>query len=171
LEGYWVDVSQGFKLVKSKTSQTPTYPDNTAAYVEAGKTSYSMYLGAGKTYYFRICAYRGSSCESYSNTVTVTTPLKEVEKPTSGPVTLSITGSVASWTYDGTAPHGFKLVISQAPGVPSYGSALKTNFTGSPHEINYLDPGTYNVRVCKYTASDYEGGCMNYSNQVTHIVP
>lgn len=167
-----VDTSQGFKLVKSKTSKTPTYPDNTAAYVEAGKTSYNLYLGDGKTYYFRICAYRGNTCESYSNTVTVTTPVKEVEKPTSGPVTLTLTGNVASWSNAGsTAPHGYKLVISEAPDVPSYGNANSTKYTSSPHTIDYLDPGTYIVRVCKYTASDYEGGCMDYSNQVSFTTP
>lgn len=166
-----VDVSQGYKLVKSKTSQTPTYPENSAAYIGAGKTSYNLYLGDGKTYYYRICAYRGDSCVSYSNTVTLTTPVKTVEKPTSGAVTLSISGTTASWTYEGTAPHGFKLVISQAPTTPAYGSAFKQNYTGSPHEINYLDSGTYNVRVCKYTASDYEGGCMDYSNQVQIVIP
>jgi ferric-dicitrate binding protein FerR (iron transport regulator) len=166
-----VNTSQGFKLVRSKSSQTPTYPENSIAYVEAGKTSYNLYVGDGKTYYYRICAYRGDSCVSYSNTVTLTTPVKEVEKPTSGVVTLAISGTTASWTFGGTAPHGFKLVISQAPSTPSYGSALKTNYTGSPHEINYLGTGTYNVRVCKYTASDFEGGCMDYSNQVQITVP
>ena len=166
-----VDTSQGFKLVKSKSSQTPTYPENSTAYIEATKTSYSLYLGDGKTYSYRLCAYRGDSCVSYSNTVTLTTPIKAVEKPTSGAVTLAISGTTASWTYAGTAPHGFKLVISQSPSTPSYGSALKTNYTEGPHEINYLDPGTYNVRVCKYTASDFEGGCMDYSNQVQITVP
>jgi hypothetical protein len=165
-----VDTSKGFKLVKSKSSQTPTYPENSAAYIEAGKSSYNLYLGDGKTYYYRICAYRGDSCDSYSNTVTVTTPVKEVEKPVSGVVTLALNGNVASWTSTGTAPPGFKLVISQGS-VPSYGNAMKTKYTGSPHTIDYLDAGTYNIRVCKYTASDFEGGCMDYSNQVELVVP
>ncbi|MDQ3093684.1 MAG: FecR family protein [bacterium] len=166
-----VDTSQGYKLVKSKSTKTPVYPGDNAAYIEAGKSSYSLFLGDGKTYYFRICAYRGDSCVSYSNAVTITTPVKEVEPVVSGAVTLSLAGNVANWTFAGTAPHGFKLVLSQAPDTPSYGNANKTFYTGSPYTIEGLDSGTYNVRVCKYTASDVSGGCTDYSNQVQLVVP
>lgn len=164
-----VDVSKGYKLVKSKTSQSPTYPENSAAYIESGKTSYSLYLGDGRTYYFRICAYRGDSCDSYSNTVTVTTPVKPTEQVQSGAVNLALSGNMASWTFGGTAPYGFKLVGSKTTG-PTYDNAEFKKFSeGTSTELPYgLDAGaTYYVRVCKYT----DGGCVDYSNELTYLAP
>lgn len=164
-----VDTSQGFKLVKSKTSQTPTYPTDSAAYVEAGKTSYSLYLGDGKTYYFRICAYRGSSCESYSNTVTITTPVKPKPLVETGAVNMTISGDSASWTFAGTAPYGFKLVMSTSTS-PTYQTApLKkfTNGTSTDLPDGLVSGTTYYTRVCKYT----EGDCVDYSNELTYIAP
>ena len=163
-----VDVSSGFKLVKSKTSSTPTYPNDSPAYIEAGKTSYSQTLGDGITYYFRICAYRGSTCESYSNTVTLTTPVKPEPQVVSGAVTLAITGTNASWTFAGTAPNGFKLVMNTA-GQPTYPNDSKQyvngTSTGLPGDL--VSGTTYFVKVCKYTGS----GCTDYSNEVTYIAP
>jgi hypothetical protein len=164
-----VDTSQGYKLVKSKTSQTPTYPENSAAYIEAGKTSYNLYLGDGKTYYFRICAYRGSSCESYSNTVTITTPVKPKDPVVLGGVTLSLSGTTASWTFGGTAPYGFKLVLDPSPS-PTYPGAEKKVFSsGTSSSLpDGLASGTkYYIRVCKYD----DGNCVDYSNQLEYTAP
>lgn len=72
-----VDTSKGYKLVRSETSATPTYPSDKAVFIEAGKTSYKLFLGDGKTYYYRLCAYRGNTCDSYSNVVKVTTIKKD----------------------------------------------------------------------------------------------
>jgi hypothetical protein len=165
-----IDTSKGYKLVKSKSSQTPTYPNDSAAFIEASKSSYSLYLGDGKTYYFRICAYRDDACESYSNAVTVTTPVKQKEQIVTGSVTLNaISGGEASWNFNGTAPYGFKLVINST-GNPTYPSTFNKFSDGQtapiPDGLNAGD--TYYARVCKYS---YDGSCVDYSNEVNFIAP
>lgn len=165
-----VDVSKGFKLVGSKKTSTPTYPDNSIAYIEAGKTSYSHYAGDGNTINYRLCAYRDGSCESYSNVVTVTTTAKSKPVVEAGAVNASLAGNVVSWTFAGTAPNGFKIVIGTSTG-PTYDNNIKKLYTADttismPDE--YLTSGTtYYVKVCKYT----DGGCQDYSNEVTYVKP
>lgn len=166
-----IDVSNGYKLVKSSKSNLPTYPDNSTAFIEAGKTSYSLKLGDGVTYYFRLCAYRSStkSCDSYSNTITLTTPKKPIESVVLGGIMLSLAGSTASWTIGGTAPYGYKVVVVGSPTQPTYPEHSKkfTEITSVDLSNFALDPGTYNVRVCKYTGD----GCVDYSNQISYIIP
>ncbi len=160
-----VNTSQGFKLVKSKQSTTPTYPDDHASYIEAGKTSYSLKVGDGVTYHYRICAYRGDSCDSYSNTVTVTTAVKPKPVVEAGAVTLSLAGNKINWTFAGTAPYGFKVVISQTTG-PVYPDHSKIYTENTSVKLpSDLPAGTHYVRVCKYT----DGGCQDYSNEITYI--
>lgn len=164
-----VDVSSGYKLVRSKSSQTPTYPDNSVAYIEAGKSSYSLFVGDGLTYYYRICAYRGSGCVSYSNAVQVATAKKEKPQVQPGPLTLTISATTASWTVGGTAPYGFKLVMSVAPN-PTYPGAEYKKYVESTSTSMFseiTDGTTYYVRVCKYTGD----GCTDYSNQVEYVKP
>lgn len=182
-EGYYVkfswsvkgvDAAQGFKLVASKDSQTPTYPENSATFIDAGKSSYKHFVGDGKTYHYRLCAYRGGSCDSYSNTVTAATDKKEEKQKEveSGAVTLVKESDGFSWTFEGTAPKGFKLLIhtSSNPTLESSFKAFHTNDQKHKFaEINGLDDGvTYYVKVCKYR---YDGGCQDYSNEVTFEKP
>jgi hypothetical protein len=163
-----VDVSNGFKLVRSKTSKTPTYPENSVVYIEAGKKSYTLFDGDGNTYYYRLCAYREGKCSSYSNAVSVGTKKKEKPVVESGAVNLSISGSTLSWTFAGTAPYGFKVVVGTASN-PTYESNIKKLYTDglSVDLAGELDAGTYYVRVCKYT----DGGCQDYSNEVMYTKP
>jgi predicted phosphoribosyltransferase len=162
-----VDTSKGYKLVRSSKTTSPTYPDNSVAYIEAGKTSYTLYVGDDTTYHYRLCAYREKTCDSYSNAVSVAT-LKKVKEPVvAGDVTLAATGNVLSWTFAGTAPYGFKVVVGTASN-PSYGDNFKKYFTESTgYELPPSDftPGTtYYVKVCKYS----DAGCTDYSNEVTY---
>lgn len=161
-----VDTSKGFKLVRSKKTTTPTYPDNTVAYIDAGKTSYTLYVGEDTTYNYRICAYRGSSCDSYSNIVTVTTLKKVQETLQPGAVTLSLNGDILNWTIQGTAPFGYKVVVGTSSG-PTYDNNYKKYFTESTtYDLTngYLTDGTtYYVKVCKYL-----DGCTDYSNEIVY---
>ena len=163
-----VDTSKGFKLVKSSSNKNPTYPENYAAYIESGKTSYNLYLGDSKTYYFRLCAYRGDSCDSYSNTVTITTPTKAESPKGDGAITLSLNGSLASWSYTGSEPYGYKLVVNTT-GSPTYPESTWKYVTEATSSTlpDGLVPGTkYFVRVCKYY-----GSCSVYSNELTYTAP
>lgn len=162
-----VDTAKGFKLVRSSKTTTPTYPDNSVAYIDAGKTSYTLFVGDDTTYHYRICAYREKTCESYSNTVSIATQKKVKAAVEPGAVTLALNGASLSWTIQGTAPHGYKVVVGTSTD-PSYGNNYKKYFT----EQTYYDlpagdftPGTpYYVKVCKYSDS----GCTDYSNEVVY---
>jgi ferric-dicitrate binding protein FerR (iron transport regulator) len=163
-------VSKGFKIVKS-LSANPTYPGSESQFVDASARSFTWKIKDGKTYHFRICTYHGTSgCSVYSNNITVTAPYITEEQPEqpSGSLTLSHTGgNDVSWVLNGSAPYGFKLVWSNSVNPTYPGSSAtfydKTSTTGSITN----DPGTYYVRICMY----YDGGCKNYSNQVTVTLP
>ncbi len=163
-----LDVSKGFKLLKSKTAPNPTYPDGALTFIDGSKRSYSLSVQDGKTYYFRICQYTGSACAVYSNNVTITAPT-----PTGvTSITLNANQSTkkVSWSVNGYSPLGFKVVWSKTSG-PTYplrGTDQYQYFdVPSTTTSNVLDPfdgaGTYYVRVCEYKG----GACGVYSNQVT----
>lgn len=61
----------GYKLVWSKDSSTPSYPGDNPIYYGAGDTSGSIGASSGGTYYARVCMYTGDGCINYSNTVTL----------------------------------------------------------------------------------------------------
>lgn len=169
-----VTTNDGFKIVKG-TSSTPTYGSDESNYIgDSNARSATWNIADGGTYHFRICAYRASAgnCEAYSNAVQVTAPNNPPEAVQAGTVSLSINLGQAGWTFTGTAPHGFKLVMSTSPN-PVYPA----------HSVQYINPGTtsiempdksagtYYVRICKYTASpSVAGGCTDYSNEVTYTV-
>jgi len=167
-----VDTSKGFKLVRSASTKTPVYPGDSAQFISSSAArSTSLDLDGGKTYYFRVCAYRGDSCDSYSNTVTLTTPPKESgggSTITPGAVTLNISGSTLSWTLAGTAPNGFKVVVSKTQN-PTYPENYKHYTSATSYDLAgaSLESGLNYVRVCKYTGD----GCTDYSNQVTYTKP
>lgn len=165
-----VDTSKGFKVVYSTKTTTPVYPGNDYAYIESSTArSATVKPESGKTYYFRVCAYRGESCDTYSNTVTLVIPAKTVaaeEQIVPGALALTVSGSTASWTVGGTAPKGFKVVASTTKAAPEYptdGYKVYTQET-SVDLKTILGSGTWSVRVCKYTGS----GCTDYSNTIVY---
>lgn len=159
---------KGFKVVKS-LSANPSYGKDDAVYVsKSTSTSYAWTIQNGKTYHFRVCIYTGDGCSIYSNDVTVTAPLVSEAEPSG---TLSLTagsGKTVSWTMDGTAPKGFKLVWSTTT-APVYPGSSYNYYSDQATRSGTVDadPGTYYVRVCMYTGS----GCTNYSNEITVTIP
>ena len=169
-----VSAPDGFKLVRAKGDTTPTYGEDTSVYIGAGKTSYFLNLTDGKTYYFRICVYKSSnsSCSTYSNAVQVTAPEFDYEDIDEGDVTLSIDGDVISWEAEGTAPHGFKILLSTEMG-PTY-PANSIKYVGAEtdeYELPDKPAGTYYVKVCKYDPDpEATEACVDYSNEVEYVV-
>lgn len=167
-----LSVTKGFKVVKG-LSANPTYGKDSASYVsDSNARSYSWTIKDGKTYHFRVCVYTGDGCSSYSNDITVAAPKvagSEGQAP-SGVLSLTSTGGKnVSWTLDGSAPSGYKLVWSKSanPVYPGsdyeyYGSESTKSGT-----IGAKEAGTYYVRVCMYNTSGSGDKCMNYSNQLT----
>lgn len=154
----------GFKLVRSKTSTSPTYGKDDASFVSgAGARSYTWEDTYGKTYNYRICVYTDGSCNTYSNTVTLTSPYVAPVPPT-GTVTLNaMNGNSATWTQTGTAPYGYRLYMSPTPGAEPSTKIYKGD--GMQHTVDTtgLTPGAYKLYVCKST---HDGMCAINSNEV-----
>ena len=176
-----VSITEGYKVVYDIKDNTPSYGENSAAYQSPEKTSTVLSVVDGNTYYIRICAYRGSGgCDSYSNTIQVTAPLKAIE---AGSVTASLASPVISWTFTGTAPWGFKVVwnTSGSPTYPASGdnagsrlvSGTSLNLDDKITAKDEYPSGTYKVRVCKYNKnlSANPNQCVDYSNEVEFEKP
>lgn len=167
-----VDTSKGFKLVRSTATQQPVYPGSEYQYIsDANTRSASWDMDASKTYYIRICAYRGDSCDSYSNTITLTTPAKSGSASgglVNGAINAKLTGTTVTWTFTGTAPNGFKVVANTtgSPVYPSENYLYLSSPSASSADITRLTlkTGLNYIRVCKYTGS----GCTDYSEQMTY---
>jgi hypothetical protein len=171
-----VSAPDGFKIVRSSKSATPTYGKDEANFIGADARSFTWTKGDGGLYTYRVCAFRPneSTCNNYSNAVKIESPEIMPEKPVSGAVTLTNSGLVFSWTAAGSAPHGFKFLVAQSPNPVYGGSNVLQKYTGDL-SIDITDKnltaGTYHARVCKYTNSSFENGCMDYSNNVTFTIP
>lgn len=166
-----LNTKQGFKVVKDTSDSTPSYGENSAVYVSDPATrSFEWKIDTGKTYYFRVCIYNEGTCANYSNAVQVAAPKIEKEKVVSGDINLSINGNKLSWSLSGgTAPYGYKVVLSGSSS-PTY-PENSIEYTGkTTSTLPDKAPGTYYVRVCKYTNGTQSQGCVDYSNQVEYIV-
>jgi len=169
-----VSSTNGFKVVRDKTDSTPSYGEDSARYISnKSARDYLWSDSDGKTYYYRVCIYRdGGTCDTYSNTVQVASPLVEKDPVVAGGITLTISGKTINWSLvGGTAPHGYKVVLSsqQNPTYPGnsiqYVSPGKTSAT-----LPEKAAGTYYVRICKYTNGTQTNACVDYSNQVTYVI-
>ena len=168
-----VSSTQGFKVVRSISDSTPTYGENDAIYVgDPGARSAKWYSDNGGTHYYRVCIYFEGTCSTYSNAVQATSPLVQKEPVVSGTINLAINGQTLSWSLGGgTAPHGYKVVLSESPS-PVY-PANSIQYIGAGTTSATLPDkaaGTYYVRVCKYTNGTQEAGCVDYSNEVEYVV-
>lgn len=167
----YLNVSQGFKIVRSETIN-PVYPGNDYQYITDPNTrSFKWPLTNGKTYYFRVCQYKGGYCGTYSNNVKVTAPTleKEIDNPVTN-ITVKFTGTnTVSWIAKGYSKNGFKVVWSKSA-YPTYPTRTVDRYkyltdpNATATELNAFDGvGDYYVRVCEYV----NGICGVYSNQIT----
>jgi len=166
-----LDIPNGFKLVKSLEAY-PTYPGDSAVWIDGTKRSYLWKILDGKTYYFRICIYQDGSCKTYSNNLKIAAKSSSSQ---TGEVngTLSLKGKLLDgrkvnlyWTLSGSAPYGFKLVKSLEPNPVYPGNDYV--YLSSPDVRSYVwdmsFPGTYHFRVCAYNGN---GACVFYSNDIS----
>lgn len=167
-----IDVSSGFKIVKS-TEINPVYPGNDYIYLsESSARSYKWAIMDGKTYYFRVCQYLGGKCGAYSNNVKVTAPVKQTTPSASGDVksiTVTSNGSEkVSWKVSGYSEMGFKIVWSKnsTPTYPTRDGDKYIYLSDPEAASTVLDAfdgsGVYYARVCEYLG----GKCGVYSNQI-----
>ncbi len=171
-----VDTSGGFKVVKS-TEPNPSYPGDSAEFVDANTRSREWALPAGKTYHIRVCRYTGSGCDSYSNNVEVMVPAGEEKvaakvnyTPVSNELVLKVTtlpGAAAlEWTKRTTDGFdGYKIVRSSTNADPSYPNDGYVEFLPDRDSQYFIDgtavPGkTYYYRVCA-REKDTQAACGN----------
>jgi len=163
---------QGFKVVRSSTDSTPTFGENDAQYVGDPLSRSRLWVSEkGGAHFYRVCIYFEGTCSNYSNVVKATSPAKVVTPVISGGVTLAINNKDISWSLTGgNAPHGYKVLLSTSP-LPVYpaDSILYSGATSA--KLPEKPPGTYYVRICKFTNGSQAEGCIDYSNQVEYIVP
>lgn len=77
--------SKGFKIVYSKSNNPPVYGTDSYYVIDNGAYRTAYLDGKpGYTYYYRICRYTGSTCDTYSNTYTFTYAGEKVTS-TTGP--------------------------------------------------------------------------------------
>ncbi|KXK26743.1 MAG: fec operon regulator FecR [candidate division WS6 bacterium OLB20] len=164
-----LDVSGGFKVLKS-TSPNPTFPANNLYYIGDGsKRHTTVQVNDGKSYYFRICRYNLNTggCDVYSNTVQVTAPDNTPVSTVSSISLSSAGGGTVNWSYSGTLQNGFKVLWSKSNSGLVYppGSGVNAHYTGGTTKtVDAFDgPGTYYIRVCEYL----NGTCGTYSNTVS----
>ncbi len=164
---------KGFKIVWSKNSK-PTYPTrdgDTSKQIDNADTDDATIddLANGKTYYFRICAYTGSACGTYSNEVKITLDDKYVSSITLSSDRTSGSEVKLTWTVSGESEDGFRVLWSKnaEPTYPlgegdhykSIDSASSTSYTVTDLD----DDDKYYFRVCE----KLDGACGVYSNQVS----
>ncbi|MCA9387107.1 FecR domain-containing protein [Candidatus Dojkabacteria bacterium] len=173
-----LDVSQGFKVVFSKSNSSPMFGvDSAKYYSDAGTRSAFIPFADGKTYHFRVCRYTGNGCDTYSNTMTITAPGTAKsgsgsEGQVSGVNSISLKstgGGNVMWAANGYSKQGFKVVWSLVSN-PTYPNRSTDKYiylsdpsSSSASVYQFDGPGTYYVRVCEYLG----GSCGAYSNQIT----
>lgn len=65
----------GFKVCRSETDTSPSYPGDAYAFVDAGSRSYTdAAVSSGHTYYYRVGIYCSDSIVAYSNAVKAVVP-------------------------------------------------------------------------------------------------
>lgn len=164
-----ITAPKGFKLVKS-LSAYPSYPGDSAVYLNPETRSYTWKILDGKAWHFRICVYEGGACGTYSN------DLKLIAKSSSAASgeaygTLALTAWVKtgrivalSWALSGNAPYGYKLIKSLESN-PTYPGDEAIYISSTDSKGSYIwdvkEAGTYHFRVCAYNGG---GGCVFYSN-------
>ncbi|MBI5071636.1 FecR domain-containing protein [Candidatus Falkowbacteria bacterium] len=170
-----ITAPKGFKLVKSLTAY-PTYPGDSAIYLNPDTKSYLWQVNDGKVWHFRICIYEGGACGTYSNDLKLTA---KSNGAASGEVygTLALTGWIKtgrmitlSWALSGNSPYGYKLVKSLEPNPVYPGNEyvyLSSPDMKGSYTWDVVDPGTYHFRVCAYNGG---GGCVFYSNDYSVTV-
>ena len=168
-----LDASGGFMIVRSKKSSAPVYGQDESIKVDHKTRSYTWKSDKEGVFWYRVCAYKDKkTCVSYSNAVEMKAVYVAPEPVVSGSVTLTgpaEDGRTISWAgFGGTAPHGFKVLISTGVN-PTYPSHAVDLVSGTSYTVKdkYLQSGVNYVRVCKYTAGSQTEKCVDYSNSVT----
>lgn len=165
----------GFKLLRSATSSSPTFGEAEATYVSS-PTASSYTWGSTKSgmYWYRVCIYHSDgTCSDYSNTVKLQVTVAEKTAPAPQKVTRGTMklwfdeSGKASWSYTGKAIYGYKLVVSKSR-YPTYPDSTSVYFSNGIQSgtVPVGQSGDYYIRICAWTNNTETEPCVDYSNQV-----
>jgi hypothetical protein len=171
--------SNGFKILYSKTNTSPKLGTDPYFFVGDNAARYAWVDGVpGTKYYYRICRFDGTKCESSSPVFTYTfpgtpPPATPAVTPTTDPAVID-TPTISNfapgvvkvdWTATGTFPSGFKVLYSKTNPLPTMSDSYVVVSDGTLRTalVNVQPGELYYFRVCKY----YNGGCVVYSPAAT----
>ena len=172
------DTISGYKVVRSETSSTPTYPDDWWVYLSDTNTlSYTdTSVEAGHKYYYRIGAYSSSTgVVKYTNSVYLTIPTSTNNNDTSFELNgySQNNGIHLEWnqypysaqTSTGTID-GYKVVRSQTTSQPTYPDNYLVYLSGY-NTTDYIDTSVSTDTSYYYRIGAYKNGSVvAYTNYV-----
>jgi len=164
---------QGFKLCRSETNPSPSYPGDWWKYIdgEGARSVTDTSVQPGRTYYYRLAVYDQGNVLGYSNSVQVTVPGQPQELSISLSAVLDGGKVVLSWVVSGEGEYsGFKVCRSQTNPKPSYpaeGLAFVAYGQSSYTDGDVKSGNTYYYRVGIYK----DGSILTYSNNVQVTLP
>ncbi|MBN2025604.1 MAG: hypothetical protein JW854_02410 [Actinobacteria bacterium] len=164
---------QGFKLCRSESNMSPSYPGDWWMYIDGASTrsTTDSSVEIGHTYYYRLAVYNQGAVLGYSNTVTVTVPGTIPE------LSISLSGKVEggkvvlNWSVGGDGSYsGFKVCRSETNPNPSYPEDSCTFVDASAR--SHTDTGVASGKTYYYRVGIYrDGTIVKYSNAVKVVVP
>lgn len=149
----------GFKILWSDTTSTPTYPENSNQYFSNPNALFAELSGiTGSTNYFRICRFDGKQCDYYSEAVPFS--FNSTPVPNSGKsiritsITDDGTGKAdVVWNAVGSFPKGFKVVWSadtKKPVYPGNDFVYMSKPTARIADVTGDAGRKYYFRVCEF---------------------
>lgn len=154
------------KVVIAQTAN-PVYPGNSFHSFAPNQQSDSWKDLTAGTYYFRVCLIQNGGCAQYSNQAQAS-----IAQAVTTLGTIFVTGEASankinlSWqVYNMTSPQGFKVIMSEQPGItfPGQSHHLVLNASATSDEwVNLQSGKSYYFKVCETVGSD----CGIYSNEL-----
>ncbi|HPN67596.1 MAG TPA: hypothetical protein PLZ62_02985, partial [bacterium] len=161
----------GYKLLKSTSDSTPTYPSQSYRYISGSSSeSYTdTYVDDGEDYYYRLGFYKDSGVVGYSNIVHVTYDEGNVSEDITLSAESTEDGIQLSWDrYNDSNIDGYKILKTASDSTPTYPDNSYKYVTGYKNndylDINVDDGEDYYYRIAVYQ----DGDAISYSD-IVHI--
>ena len=166
---YTTNTIDGYKVMRSTTNPTPTYPNEYFKYL-SGYTN-TVFTDDNTTqnqgYYYRIGAYKDGNILSYSNTIYIISD----HDNTANDLTLeavNVNGGISlTWSqYEDDSISGYKILRSTTNSNPTYNGTYY-KYMPSASSIGYVDTGAVSGQRYYYRIGVYRNGdVIAYSNTV-----
>ncbi len=163
------DNAIGYKVVRSTSDSSPTYPDDYLVYISGvDNQSYTdKSVEDGQIYYYRIGAYDGEGILEYTSSKSIeftgTTSLDDSDFTLKSTTTAD--GIKLTWTaYDNDDIAGYKVLRSETDSSPTYPDEYYKYISGS-ESIGYVDTSVKTNHTYYYRIGAYDGNdVIAYSN-------